>query len=137
MTRPNASLEDSNNRRFVTKPARQPKPRFAVTLRLTLGPRAQITRLHTQHLAGEDRYSADAQAQTTPEPLDHPFFRHAVPYPHAQHPVDMLYERKVVALDHVLLELFAVVQRYLLGVLQQTRVREAELALESRCASDW
>jgi hypothetical protein len=135
MTRPNASLDDSSSLRFVTKPDHQHHPALGSTCKLTLGPGAQVTRLHPQHLARKDGYSADAQAQTPPQPLDHAFLGHAMPDPHAQDPVDMLDQGKVVALNHVLLKLLAVVQRDLLGILQQPGVCEAELALERGCAS--
>jgi hypothetical protein len=55
-----------------------------------------------------------------------------MPHARLEDAVNMFDERKVPALNHVLLVLFAVVERDFLGILQQARVREPQLALECR-----
>jgi hypothetical protein len=54
-----------------------------------------------------------------------------MPHAHAERPVDVLDQREVVALDDVLLHESSAVQSNLLGVLEETRVRESELSLET------
>jgi hypothetical protein len=55
-----------------------------------------------------------------------------MPHPDPDHAVDVLYERKVASLNHVLLKLLAVVERDFLCRLEEARVGEAQLALERR-----
>lgn len=52
-------------------------------------------------------------------------------HPHPERPIDVLDESKVASFDDVLLDDRSAVQGDLLGVLEQTRVREAELAFET------
>jgi hypothetical protein len=57
-----------------------------------------------------------------------------MPNSDAEDAIDVLDERKVAALNDILLELFAMIERYFLGVLQESGMGEAELSFESRCA---
>ena len=54
----------------------------------------------------------------------------------AQNVVDVLDERKVALVERVLFGRVAVVERHLLGVVDEARVLEAELALEARLVGD-
>lgn len=98
--------------------------------RLTLRPAPEVAGIQAERATKEYGECADDKPKASPRPLDNALLGHAVPHARAKDAVRVFDERKVPALDDVLLKLFAVVERDLLGVLEEARVREAQLALE-------
>ena len=145
---PRASEAERRSRRFVTKPAKERLPVSSVqktrrewrgSPQFTFGSRAKIdvgedaaeTTTTAKQTCTEDRNSADAEAETAPEPLDDRFLDDRVDHAHPQDAVDVLQEGKVASLDQVLLGLGPSQERDLLGVLDQARVRETVFAFEA------
>ncbi|KAI3487477.1 hypothetical protein L1887_48581 [Cichorium endivia] len=95
-----------------------------------LGARAEIQALAAARQTHKHGHGADAQAESAPEPLDDAFLGHAVDDADAVDAIDVLDERKVGALDDVLLGRLAAEEGDLFCVLDEARVVEAELALE-------
>jgi hypothetical protein len=92
---------------------------------------AETSTTAAKQARSEDRNSADAEAETAPEPLDDRFLDDRVDHAHPQDAVDVLQEGKVASLDQVLLGLGPSQERDLLGVLDQARVRETVFAFEA------
>ena len=134
ISRPNASEDERSSRRFVTKPvlARQSlRPRAKESRKRTLRATPKVHRpRHARHLE-EDGNRTNEKSQTSPGPLDDSLLDESVEHAHAKCAVHVLDKGEIVPLDDVLLDHRSAVQSDLFGVLEETRVREAEFSFEA------
>lgn len=99
--------------------------------RLTFGTATNVRASTLSWKLEEDWDGADNETHGTPEVLDNKVFKHSVPDTHTEDTVDVLNESKVVLVQDGFFNVMASEQRNLFSVLDNTRVREAELSFQA------